>query len=96
MRKPLIMAIAFVASTLLGVVLLLISSTVISFVFLAIERHKHPGLGAVAGSISETAAVITPLLCGVSAYFSPCAGSNAQNPKLQPTLSSQPSVNMEY
>jgi hypothetical protein len=65
MRTPLIAALAFVVSTLLGVVLLLITSAVMSFALLAIERHKHPGIGAVAGGVSETAVVMTPLLCGV-------------------------------
>ena len=59
------MVIAFVISTLLGVVLLLSTSAVVGFAVLASERHNHPGLGAVAGGISETAVFMTPLLCGI-------------------------------
>ena len=65
MRKPLVAAIAFILSAVLGVILLLLAGIAIGFVPLAIEQHKHPGIGAVAGGISEASVTAVPILCGI-------------------------------
>ena len=64
MRKPLILTLAFVVPTVLGVVLLPLIIPVIGFVQIAIQQRNHAGIGAVAGGVSE-ASVLVPLLFGV-------------------------------
>jgi uncharacterized membrane protein YsdA (DUF1294 family) len=65
MRRALILALAFMVSTVLGVVLLLLIITAIGFVQMAIQQRNHSGIGAVAGGISEVSVFLTPLLFGV-------------------------------
>jgi hypothetical protein len=65
MRKPLIIAISFVVSMVLGVVLLLIVVTAVGFVQMAMQQRNHSGIGAVAGGISEVSVLLVPLLFGV-------------------------------
>ena len=65
MRKPLILTLAFVVSMVLGVGLLLLITTAIGFVEIAIQHRSHSGIGAVAGGTSELSVLLTPLLFGV-------------------------------
>jgi hypothetical protein len=65
MRKPLILALVFIGSMVVGVVLLLLITTGIGFIKMAIQQRNHPGIGAVAGGISELPVLLIPLLCGV-------------------------------
>jgi len=65
MRKPLIAAVAFIASAILGPVLLLIIVMLIGYVWMALSQHNQSGIGAVAGGISEAAVLLVPILCGV-------------------------------
>ena len=65
MRKPLIAAVAFIASAILGPVLLLIIVMLIGYVWMAISQHNQSGLGAIAGGISEAAVLLVPILCGI-------------------------------
>jgi hypothetical protein len=69
MRKPLVAAIAFILSAVLGVILLLLVRIAIGFVQIAIQQHKHPGIGAIAGGISEASVTTTPILCGILGMF---------------------------
>jgi hypothetical protein len=65
MRKTLIVIIAFITSTILGCVLLLLISMAVGYVLMASYQRNHSGIGAVAGGISETAVIATPILCGI-------------------------------
>ena len=65
MRKPLILTVAFIVSMVLGVMLLLLITVAIGFIQIAIQQRNHPGIGAVAGGISETSVLLVPLLVGV-------------------------------
>jgi hypothetical protein len=65
MRKPLILTLAFIVSMMLGVAVLLIIITSTGSIQIAIQQHNHPGIGAVAGGISETVVLLVPLLFGV-------------------------------
>ena len=53
MRRPVILTLAFIISMVLGVVLLLLITVAIGFIQIAIQQRSHPGIGAVAGGISE-------------------------------------------
>jgi hypothetical protein len=87
MRKPLIIAISFVVSMVLGVVLLQIVVTAVGFVQMAMQQSNHSGIGAVAGGISEVSVLLVPLLFGViGTLSSPCAESNAKNHEKRPTV----------
>ena len=65
MRKPLIVAISFLVSMVLGVVLLLLITVAIGFIQIATQQGNHSGIGAVAGGISELSVLLVPLLFGV-------------------------------
>ena len=65
MRKALIATVAFIASAILGTVLLLLIAMAVGYILIAIYQRNHPGLGAVAGGISEAAVLLVPILCGV-------------------------------
>ena len=65
MRRPVILTLAFIISMVLGVVLLLLITTGIGFIQIAIQQRNHSGIGAVAGGISELPVLLIPLLCGV-------------------------------
>ncbi len=65
MRRPVILTLAFIISMVLGVVLLLLITTGIGFIQIAIQQRNPSGIGAVAGGISELPVLLIPLLCGV-------------------------------
>ena len=65
MRKAPIAIVAFIASAILGCILLLLISMAVGYVEIVIYQRNHPGLGAVAGGISETAVIAAPILCGI-------------------------------
>jgi uncharacterized membrane protein YsdA (DUF1294 family) len=64
MPKALIIAISFIVSMVLGVVLLLMIVTAVGFVQMTVEQRNHSGIGAVAGGISEVSVLLVPLLFG--------------------------------
>jgi hypothetical protein len=65
MRKALIAIVAFIASAILGCVLLLLISMAVGYIGIALYQ-RNPGIGAVAGGISETAVIAAPILCGIT------------------------------
>ncbi len=55
MRKALIATVAFIASAILGCIVLLLIAMAVGYVWMAVYQRNHSGIGAVAGGISETA-----------------------------------------
>jgi hypothetical protein len=64
MRKALIATVAFIASAILGCIVLLLIAMAVGYVWMALYQRAHSGIYAVAGGISETAVIAVPILCG--------------------------------
>lgn len=69
MRKALIVVAAFLASAIVGVILTLLIGMVAGTLWTLVSMRNHPGLGAVAGGISEIAVMMVPVLWGVIGSF---------------------------
>jgi hypothetical protein len=65
MRKALIGAVAFIASAILGSLLLLLITATIGYLWMVFFYRHQTGIGAVAGGLSGVAVLLVPILCGV-------------------------------
>jgi hypothetical protein len=85
-RKVLIAIVAFVASAIAGVILSILVAMALGYIWTLFYTRKHPGFGAVAGSISEVSVMFPS--CGESSEHSSFStASIAEKPNIGARLS---------
>jgi hypothetical protein len=67
--RPLFIFLTFVAGSLAGCVLLIVLAVLLGVITIALYQRAHPGIGAVAGGLSEISVALVPVLSGIIAIL---------------------------